>query len=163
MLSVLGHLLKLNNMLWIYRREYSLSLRFLTARRKLRLHNSTKTRSNAMRNLAQRAFELRFFTQPAWALTQHDAAISYNTYSWSNTTSHNTPLRKCTFTIIAVALTRHLYITYWRLRPSTTKPWLYIQSCMSKKRKVVLSCVITAKPLFRDNLSVTCCIQNEYI
>lgn len=35
---------KLNNMLWIYRREYLLSLRFLTARRKLRFHNSTKTR-----------------------------------------------------------------------------------------------------------------------
>lgn len=120
---------KLNNMLWIYRREYLLSLRFLTARRKLRLRNSTKTRSNAIRNLAQRAFELRFFTQPAWALTQHDAAISYNTYSWSNTTSHNTPLREYTFTIIAVALTRHLYITYWRLRPSTTKPWLYIHVC----------------------------------
>lgn len=60
---------KLNNMLWIYRREYLLSLRFLTARRKFRLHNSTKTRSNAIRKFAQRAVRLGFIMKHASALT----------------------------------------------------------------------------------------------
>lgn len=107
---------KLNNILWIYRREYLLSLRFLTARRKFRLHNSTKTRSNAIRNFAQRAVGLRFIMQHAWALTQHDAAISYIMYSVSlHITQLHTIRRYANVPsqlTLYVALTRQLYRTY---------------------------------------------------
>lgn len=84
-------------------------------------------------------------------------------HSWStyNTTSHNMALRYCTFTIYTVALTRQLFITYWRsarLRANKTKPLLYVietESCVKLwYSKTVL--------LFCDN-SWACCIKNECI
>lgn len=147
---------KLNNMLWIYRREYC---RF-----------SQHAVSCAFTTLQKHTITLYETSTARWTTIFHATRLSSNAtrccnfiHSWStyNTTSHNMALRYCTFTIYTVALTRQLFITYWRsarLRANKTKPLLYVietESCVKLwYSKTVL--------LFCDN-SWACCIKNECI
>lgn len=96
-----------------------MSFRFLTARRWP--YTTLQKHAWTLRNFALRVVELRF--------SRNTMRQFHTTRSWSNTTSHNTPLRKCNLSINAVALTRKLYRMFWsttRHRANTTKPVLYV-------------------------------------